>query len=105
MQAITILDEGYKLLSSSLHVFLQPLITSSLVSQDIHLSTLFSNTICLCSSLEVTGEVSHPYKPTGKMICFVYSNFYGFRKMTKRQKVLEQWYAALSEFKLLLISS
>jgi hypothetical protein len=25
--------------------------------------------------------------------------------MTKRQKVLEQWYAALSEFKLLLISS
>jgi hypothetical protein len=29
---------------------------------------LFSNTLSLCSSLNVTDQVSHPYRTTGKII-------------------------------------
>jgi hypothetical protein len=43
-------------------------VTSSLYGQDILLSTLFSNTLCLCSSLNVREEVSHPYRNTCKII-------------------------------------
>jgi hypothetical protein len=34
---------------------------------NILLSTLFSNTLGLCSSLSVRDQVSHPYKTTGKI--------------------------------------
>jgi hypothetical protein len=45
--------------------FLQPII--SLLCPNTLLSTLFWNTLSLCSSLNVWGQVSHPYKPTGKI--------------------------------------
>jgi hypothetical protein len=67
---LTILGEEYKPCSSSLCSFLQPPVTSSLLGPNI-LSTLFSNTINLCSSLNVRDKVSHPYKTTGKIIDFV----------------------------------
>jgi hypothetical protein len=35
---------------------------------NILLSTLFSNTLSLCSSLNVRDQVSHPYRTTGKII-------------------------------------
>jgi hypothetical protein len=35
---------------------------------NILLSTLFSNTIGLCSSLNVRDQLSHPHKTTGKII-------------------------------------
>jgi hypothetical protein len=35
---------------------------SALLDPDIHLRTLFSNTLHLCSSLKVRDKVSHPYK-------------------------------------------
>jgi len=35
---------------------------------NIFLSTLFSNTLSLCSSLNVSDQVSHLYKTTGKVI-------------------------------------
>jgi polysaccharide pyruvyl transferase WcaK-like protein len=38
----------------------------SLLGPNILLSTLFSNTLSLCSSLSVRDQVSHPYKITGK---------------------------------------
>jgi hypothetical protein len=44
------------------------LVTSSLFGPNILLSTLFSNTLSLCSSLNVRDQVSHPYKTTGKII-------------------------------------
>jgi hypothetical protein len=59
---LTILGEEYKPCSSSLCSFLEPPVTSSL------LSTLFSNTPNLCSSLNVRDQVSRPYKTTGKII-------------------------------------
>jgi hypothetical protein len=65
---LTILGEEYKPCSSSLHSFLQPPVTSSLFGPNILLSTLFSNTLNLRSSLNVRDQISHPYKTTGKII-------------------------------------
>ena len=46
-------------------VFSTP-VTSFLLSPNISLSTLFSNTLSLCSSLSATDQVSHPYT-TGRI--------------------------------------
>jgi hypothetical protein len=53
-----------------LHVtkFLEPTVSSSLVGPDFLLSTLFSNTLNLCSSLDVTDQVKDPYKTASKII-------------------------------------
>ena len=67
----TILGEEYRSLSSSLCSFLQSFVTSSLLGQNIPLNTLFSNTLNLRSSLNVSDHVLHPYKRTGK-IRFLY---------------------------------
>jgi hypothetical protein len=50
--------------------FFKPPVTSSLFSPNILLSTLFSNTLSLCSYLNVREQVWHPYKTTGKIIIF-----------------------------------
>jgi hypothetical protein len=43
-------------------------VTTSLLGLSNPLSTLFSNTLSLRSSLNVRDQVSHPYKTTGKTI-------------------------------------
>jgi hypothetical protein len=48
--------------------FLQSPVTSSLFGPNNLLSTLFSNTLSLCSSLNARDKVSHPYRTTGKII-------------------------------------
>ena len=63
----TILGEGYRSLSSSLCSFLHSPVTSSLLGSNILLNTLFSNTISLRSSLNLSDQDSHPYKATGKI--------------------------------------
>ena len=63
-----IFAEQYRSLSYSLCNFLQSLVTSSLLGPNIHLSTILSNTLSLRSSLNVSDQVSHPYKTTGKII-------------------------------------
>ena len=67
----TIFGEQYTLLSSSLCSFLHSPVTSSLLGLNISISTLFSNTLSLRSSLKVRNQVSHPYKITAKII-FLY---------------------------------
>jgi hypothetical protein len=67
---LIILGEEYKSRSSSLCSFLHPLVTSSILGPNILLSTLFSNTLSLCSFLTVRDQVSHPYRITGKIIVF-----------------------------------
>jgi len=63
-----ILGEQDRSLSSSLYSFLHSPVTSSLLGPNILLKTLFSNTLSLRSSLNVSDQVSHPYKTTGKII-------------------------------------
>ena len=64
----TILGEEYRSLSSSLYSFLHSTVTSSLLGPNILLNTLFSNTLSLRSSLNMSYQVSHPQKTTEKII-------------------------------------
>jgi len=59
---------GYRFLSFSLCSFLHSPVTSSLLDPNILLSTLFSNTLSLISYLNVSDQVSHACKTTGKII-------------------------------------
>ena len=65
----TILGEEYRSFSSSLCSLLHSPVTSSLLGQSILLNTIFSNTLSFRSSLNVSDQVSHPFKKkTGKII-------------------------------------
>ena len=64
----TILGEEYKSFSSSLCNLLHSPVTSSLLGPNILLNTIFSNNLSFLSSLNVSDQVSHPYKTTGKII-------------------------------------
>ena len=63
-----ILGEEYKSFSSSLCSLLHYPVTSFLLGPNIILNTMFSNTLCFLSSRNVSDQVSHPYKTTGKII-------------------------------------
>jgi len=54
--------EQYRSLSSSLCSFLHSPVTSSLLGPNILHCTLFSNALSLRFSLNVSDQVSHPYK-------------------------------------------
>ena len=64
----TILGEEYRWFSFSLWTLLHSPVTSSLLGPNILLNTIFSNTLGFLSSLNVSDQVSHPYKTTGKII-------------------------------------
>ena len=70
----TILCEEYKSFSSSLCSLLHSPVTSSLLGPNVLLNNMFSNTLSFLSSRNVSDQVSHPYKTTGKI--FVYSTYY-----------------------------
>jgi hypothetical protein len=63
----TVLGEEYRSLSFSLCSFLHSLVTSSLLGPNILLNTLFSNTLSPRFSLNVSDQVSHPYKTEGNI--------------------------------------
>jgi hypothetical protein len=58
----TIMGEEYWSWSSSLWSFLYSPVTSSHLGPNILLNAVFSNTLILRSSLNVSDQVSHPYK-------------------------------------------
>jgi hypothetical protein len=60
--------EEYRSWSSSLWGYLNSPVTSTFLGSNILLNTLFWNTLSLRSSLNVSDQVSHPYKTTGKII-------------------------------------
>ena len=65
----------YVSLSSALCSFIHSAVTSPLLGPN--LSTVFSNTLSLRSSLNVMGQVSHPYKTTSKIV-ILYMLFFIF---------------------------
>ena len=70
----SILGEKYRTSSSSLGSFLHSPVTSSLLGPNILLSTLFSNILNLRFCLNVSDQVSLPYKTTGKIIALYISH-------------------------------
>jgi len=63
-----ILGEQYRSLNSSFCSFLHSPVTFTLLGPNTLLITLFSNILSLRSSLNVSDQVSHPYKTTGEII-------------------------------------
>jgi len=72
---------------------------------DILLSTLFFNTLSLHSSGNVSDQVSHPYKTTGKIMvpCFLIFIFLD-NKLEDKRFCTKRW-QAFPDFKLLISSS
>jgi len=62
----TIFHKEYRSLSSSLCNFLHFFVTWSPLGPNTLLNTLFSNTLSLRSSLNVSDHVSHPYRTTNR---------------------------------------
>jgi len=82
------LGEEYKPRSPSVYSCLRPIVTSSLLDQNIPLSTLLSNTLSLCSSLYERQPVSHPYKQQEKYSFFPIDTRLSKRKHGNQTAVL-----------------
>ena len=73
----TILCEEYRSFSSSLCNILHSSVTSSLLGPNTLFITLFSKTLNLRHSLNISYQVSHPYRTTGRII-FLYTLIFKF---------------------------
>ena len=91
----TILSEEYRSWSSSLCSFLHSPVTSSLLRPNILLSTLFSNSLSLCSTRNLRDQVSHPYKTTGKIIVLYILIFIFLDYKLGRHKILHRMIASI----------
>jgi hypothetical protein len=91
---LILLGKQYMLWSSSLCGFFRHPITWSLFSPNIFLSTLFSNTLTLCSSINIREHTNH-----GQDHNCVYSDFYVFRQQTRRQMFLDWMVASITWIK------
>jgi hypothetical protein len=60
--------------------FLQLRTTSSLLRPNILLGTPFPTSLNLCPYLNATGQVSHPYKTTDKIIVSCICNLFERRR-------------------------
>jgi hypothetical protein len=89
---------------SSLCNFLQSPVTSSLLGPKILLSNLFSNTLNLCSSLNVRDQVSHPYKTTGRIIVLYILIFTYLYLQTEHERFWTAQYQAFPKLSVTLIS-
>jgi hypothetical protein len=92
---LIIFSKKTNLCSSSLCNFVQPPVTSSHLHPNILLSTLFSDTLNLRSSLKMTHQVSYPHKTTDKITVLGF-NLHVFRYPTGRQKILNGMVASIS---------
>ena len=86
-----VFGEKWISLSSSLSSFLHSPVTSSLLGPNILLSTLFSDTLSLRSSLNVSDEISYPYKATGTNVPYILESnphpFYSFRGVKNQMRI------------------
>ena len=63
-------------------------VTSPLLGPNILLNTLFSNTLSFLSSRNVSDQVSHPYKTTGKIL---YKQLLLSRNKTIKGRNMDKW--------------
>ena len=89
-----VLGEEYRLLSSSLCIFLHSPVTSSVLGPNILLNTLFSNTRSLRSTLSGSDQVPHPYKTKGKIIV-PYIVIFKFLGSKLEDKILHRMIASI----------
>jgi len=92
--------EEYRSLSSTLCSFLLSPLNSSLLGPNIHLSTLFSNILNLCSSLRVRDQVSHPYKTSAKIIVLYILIFACLDSILEDKTFCTEWKQAFPDFNL-----
>ena len=78
--------EQYRSLTFSLCRFLHYPIALSVLGPNILLNILFSNTLSLHSSLDVTAHISYPYKTAGKIVvlCILIFKHLGTKLEDKR---------------------
>ena len=100
-----ILGKKYRSLSSSLCSCLHSPVTSSLLRLNILLSTLFSNTLSLRSSLNLSDYVSHPYNTKGKIIVLYIVLFMFLNSKLENKRFCTEWQQAFPDFSLPLMSS
>jgi uncharacterized membrane protein len=86
-----IFGEDYRLLSYSLCSFLHCPVTLCLLGPNILLSTLLSNTFSLCSSLNVSDQVSHPHKTTGTVMVLYILNFIFLDSKLEDKRFCTEW--------------
>jgi len=101
----TILGDEYISFSSSLCSLFHPPVTSSFLGPNILFNALFSNTLSFLSSLNVSDQVSHPYKTIGKNIVLYILNFKFLDSNLEDKRFCTEWYQAFPNLNLLLISS
>jgi hypothetical protein len=83
--------EEYRSVRSSLCSFLHTSVTFSLWGPNNLLSTLFSNTLSLHSSLSVSNQVSHPYKRTCKIIVLYLLMFIFLGSKLEDKRFCTEW--------------
>jgi hypothetical protein len=71
--------------------FLHSPVILSLSATNIHLRTLFSNTLSLCSFLNVWDLVSHPYKTTHRIMVLYVLTFAFLDSRQKDKRLLTEW--------------
>jgi hypothetical protein len=91
------LGEEFRLLSSLLCSFLHILATSSVLGQNIFLKILFSNTVSLRSSLNVSDQFSLPHKTKGKILVLYIIIFKLFDSKLEDQRFCTECYASTNK--------